>query len=64
MKVTLSTLAVFASVASAHFNLDYPAARGFDEDKLIQFPCGSFDTPVENRTVWPISGGSIALTMG
>jgi hypothetical protein len=64
MKSALSALAAFASIASAHFNLNYPAARGFDEDKLVQFPCGSFDTPASNRTVWPISGGSIALTMG
>jgi len=64
MKTTFSALAAFASITSAHFNLDYPAARGFDEDKLVQFPCGSFNTPVSNRTVWPISGGSIALTMG
>ncbi|TVY82668.1 Uncharacterized protein LSUE1_G002013 [Lachnellula suecica] len=64
MKITLSALAAFASVATAHFNMNYPAARGFDEDKLVQFPCGSFDTPVSNRTVWPISNGSIALLMG
>jgi hypothetical protein len=33
MKPTqITALAAFTSVASAHFNLDYPAARGFDED--------------------------------
>jgi len=64
MKTTLTVLAAFATLTTAHFNLDYPVARGFDEDKLVTFPCGSFDTPSNNRTSWPISGGSIALTMG
>jgi hypothetical protein len=62
-----SNLVVFAaitSLTSAHFNLNYPPARDFDEDKLVQFPCGGFDTPTSNRTIWPISGGEIALTMG
>ena len=64
MKSTLTALAAYASLASAHFNLNYPAARGFDEDKLGTFPCGSFDTPSSNRTLWPLTGGEIALTMG
>lgn len=64
MKTVIAALLALASVVSAHFKLDYPEARGFDEDKLVQFPCGSFDTPQTNRTLWPISGGQIALTMG
>jgi hypothetical protein len=64
MKSTLTALAAFTTLASAHFNLNYPSARGFDEDKLGSFPCGSFDTPSSNRTLWPLSGGEIALTMG
>jgi len=64
MKSTFTALAAFTTLASAHFNLNYPAARGFDEDKLGTFPCGSFDTPSSNRTLWPLSGGEIALTMG
>lgn len=64
MQTTLLTLGALATLTTAHFNLDYPPARGFDEDKLVQFPCGSFDTPSSNRTVWPLTGGSIALTMG
>ncbi|KAH8800051.1 expression library immunization antigen 1 [Hyaloscypha sp. PMI_1271] len=66
MKTThsLTALAAFASLASAHFNLDYPAARGFDEDTLGTFPCGGQNTVSTNRTSFPISGGSIALTMG
>ncbi|RDW80075.1 hypothetical protein BP6252_04713 [Coleophoma cylindrospora] len=64
MRSQVLLTALVAGTASAHFNLDYPAARGFNEDKLGTFPCGSFDTPATNRTVWPMSGGEIALTMG
>ena len=48
---------------TAHFLLNYPASRGFDEDKLVQFPCGGQDTPSPNRTLWPIAGGPIQLNM-
>ena len=48
---------------TAHFLLNYPAARGFDEDKLVQFPCGGQDTPSPNRTLWPLAGGPIQLNM-
>lgn len=58
---------LFASLlplASAHFKLTYPAARGFDEDVLGTFPCGGQDTVSSNRTSWPITGGPIQLYMG
>lgn len=64
MLSTLTALAAFSSLAFAHFNLDYPAARGFDEDILGTFPCGGQDTVSSNRTLWPLTGGDIALTMG
>jgi hypothetical protein len=65
MKTTATTLAAFAAVASAHFTLEFPTVRGFDEDKLTQWPCGSFDTVgVKGRTPFPLTGGEIALTMG
>jgi hypothetical protein len=64
MKSTLTALAAFTTLTSAHFNLNYPIVRDFDEDKLGTFPCGSFDTPSTNRTLWPLTGGEIALTMG
>ena len=51
-------------VISAHFQLDYPASRGFDEDNLGKFPCGGQDTVTANRTDWPVAGGPIDLTMG
>src|SRR3954469_21848225 len=64
MKSTILLQTAFAALASTHFTLDYPKVRDFDEDKLTQFPCGSFNTPSANRTLWPLSGGSILLNMG
>ncbi|CZT05642.1 uncharacterized protein RAG0_11624 [Rhynchosporium agropyri] len=66
MRTTSTTfaLAALTSLATAHFNLDYPSARGLDEDKLTNFPCGGQDTVSAQRTMWPMTGGQIALTMG
>lgn len=63
MKYTISSLLAIASLTSAHFNLEFPPARDFNERTLDQFPCGGFNTP-STRTPWPISGGQIALKMG
>jgi hypothetical protein len=52
MLSTFTALAAFSSLVSAHFNLNYPAARGFDEDKLTTFPCGGQDTVSTTRTAW------------
>lgn len=51
-------------LATAHFRLLSPAARGFNEDVLGTFPCGGQDTPSSNRTQWPLSGGPVQLRMG
>ena len=40
MKTASATFLGLSPVVSAHFKLDSPAARGFDEDLLVQFPCG------------------------
>lgn len=50
--------------AAAHFKLNYPPARGFDEDTLSTFPCGGQNTVSSNRTAWPLTGGPIQLLMG
>ncbi|KPV73508.1 uncharacterized protein RHOBADRAFT_4995, partial [Rhodotorula graminis WP1] len=42
-------------LASAHFTLDFPPTRGFDEDLESQF-CGGFATPASSRTPFPLSG--------
>ncbi|KAI9749733.1 MAG: hypothetical protein M4579_006761 [Chaenotheca gracillima] len=62
MKLLVSFLSLLA-VASAHFKLDYPAARGFDEDKLPTFPCGGQNAVSSNRTAWPLKGGAVQLEM-
>ncbi|KAI9711011.1 MAG: hypothetical protein M1820_002449 [Bogoriella megaspora] len=56
-------LLTFLPLVSAHFNLNYPPARGFDEDTLPTFPCGGQDTVSAKRTEWPING-PIQLDMG
>ncbi|KAI4721792.1 hypothetical protein E4T48_02022 [Aureobasidium sp. EXF-10727] len=63
MKIQL-LLGALLPLASAHFKLVYPSARGFDEDNLPQFPCGGQNTVSSNRTEWPISGAPIQLLMG
>ena len=49
---TFLTLAMasMASVATAHFTLDWPVNRGFNEDTMPNFPCGGYNTPSSNRT--------------
>jgi hypothetical protein len=49
---------------SAHFNLNYPAARGFNDDKLPDGPCGGFDTPASKRTPVSTSSMTVDLKMG
>lgn len=52
--LTLFTTALAASMATAHFTLDYPETRGFDEDKETQF-CGGFATAA-TRQPFPLKG--------
>lgn len=63
MKVQL-LLGALLPLASAHFTLVYPAARGFDEDVLSTFPCGGQNTVSSNRTEFPLTGAPIQLLMG
>lgn len=63
MKSSLLTLAL-APLATAHFLLQYPISRGFDEDKMPEFPCSGLPQS-SNRTQLPISGSfPVALKMG
>lgn len=54
----------FLPLTLAHFKLNFPASRGFDDDKEGTFPCGSFDTVQSERTSFPISGGPIQINLG
>ena len=63
MKLNFLLIPSLTSLAYAHFTLDYPAARGFDEDRLGTFPCGGQDQISSNRSMFPLTGGPIQLTM-
>lgn len=54
-------LLALASVVAAHFQLNYPPTRGFDDDKEPTPICGGFDT-INNRTDFPLSGGQLQIT--
>ncbi|KAL8724769.1 MAG: hypothetical protein Q9181_006681 [Wetmoreana brouardii] len=56
MKLIILTL---ISLASAHFTLDYPQVRGFDEDNLGTFPCGGQDTISSNLQVLLALGNDV-----
>ncbi|KAF2404739.1 hypothetical protein EJ06DRAFT_463174, partial [Trichodelitschia bisporula] len=47
----------------AHFHLVWPPARGFDEDKIVAYPCGGFDSPSSTRTPFPLTNAPIQLNM-
>ncbi len=49
---------------SAHFNLNYPAVRGFNEENLGNGPCGGFDAPASNRTSVSTKSMALDLKMG
>lgn len=53
-------LALFSS-ASAHFTLDYPLTRGFDEDLESQNFCGGFATVLTPRQPWYYRNGPISI---
>jgi hypothetical protein len=40
LSTTLLPFVSLLSTTAAHFLLDYPIVRGFDEDILGTFPCG------------------------
>ncbi|KAK4705435.1 hypothetical protein P7C70_g763, partial [Phenoliferia sp. Uapishka_3] len=59
MKMFIAPILCLASIASAHFTLDYPQTRGFDEDLEPQF-CGGFNQSA-TRVPFPLSGGPILI---
>lgn len=65
MKFSPAYLLSLAPIVAAHFHLEYPISRGFDEDKLPTFPCGGMPQS-SNRTQVSISAGSfpVALKLG
>ncbi|KAG0038429.1 hypothetical protein BGZ82_000253 [Podila clonocystis] len=60
LPVVASMMLLCSSAAMAHFTLDYPASRGFNDDNEPNAPCGGFDS-VSNRTQFPISKGFLTI---
>lgn len=60
MYTTSSVLLALLPIASAHFALNFPAARSDDDTNQATFPCGGHDT-VGERTA--VSLESIPLSM-
>lgn len=59
----LTTLSTLLPLTLAHFQLDYPIVRGYNEDTLGTFPCGGQNSVSSNRTSWPLAGGPVQLNM-
>ncbi len=62
---TVNTLPYLAATAavSAHFVLEHPTSIGFDDEKLGQGPCGSFNPTDRSKGVseWSVGGDNIAV---
>ncbi|KAA8896133.1 hypothetical protein FN846DRAFT_966288 [Sphaerosporella brunnea] len=57
-------LTFFTSLSSAHYALTFPYWRGPSFPTQWDYPCGGMNQSLSanNRTLWPLSGGAIALT--
>ena len=62
MKFSILSLAAIVPFAAAHFKLNYPTSRGFNEDTMPNFPCGGMSQS-SNRTQLPLSGGSFPVAI-
>jgi hypothetical protein len=62
MKFSILALAAIVPYAAAHFKLNWPTSRGFDEDTMPNFPCGGMSQS-SNRTKLPLSGGSFPVAI-
>ncbi|KZS95927.1 hypothetical protein SISNIDRAFT_477815 [Sistotremastrum niveocremeum HHB9708] len=63
MKFTSGLIAAsfLASAAQAHFTLQYPQTRGFDDDAEVTPICGGFNN-VTNRTEFPLGPAQIQIS--
>lgn len=56
MKLYLLSLVSVAPLVAAHFKLDYPKARGENEDLMTTFSCGSLPNPLSApRSLFPMA---------
>lgn len=61
MLLSLLLLAQLSQLVSAHFVIQYPESRGFNEEKEPQWPCGGFNKVSPTRAEFPLSGGPIQI---
>ncbi|KAF8326623.1 uncharacterized protein EI90DRAFT_2929997 [Cantharellus anzutake] len=61
MLLSLLGLLAFCALAQAHFTLDFPYTRGFNEDKEPTPPCGGYGVN-GTRTPFPLNGGFISYS--
>jgi len=63
MRAANIILCLGVSVVSAHFVLDYPTSIGFDDEKLTEGPCGSFNPTDRSKgvTKWSVGGSNIGV---
>ncbi|SNX87446.1 uncharacterized protein MEPE_06156 [Melanopsichium pennsylvanicum] len=61
MKAAVLSILALASSAVAHFTLDYPATRGFDEDLESNSFCGGFSNVSLPRIPWYYVDGPIQI---
>ncbi|POS84877.1 hypothetical protein EPUL_005298 [Erysiphe pulchra] len=59
-----STLLALSTSTLAHFAVEYPVPRGYNEETLSQFPCGGMNEVSSQRTLYPITGGAIGIEVG
>jgi hypothetical protein len=64
LQILIVALSAVLLPVSAHFELTYPAVRGFSEDNSGSGPCGGFDTPAADRSSVSTTSVTIALRMG
>lgn len=60
--MALFFLPLLAHIANAHFTIEYPGSRGFEEEKHGEWPCGSFNEPSSTRASFPLTGGPLQIT--
>lgn len=62
MKLSLFSIAAIVPFVAAHFKLEYPTSRGFDEDKMPEFPCGGLPQS-SNRTQLSLSADTVPIAL-
>lgn len=62
-QAVLGVVALAAGAAHAHFVLQIPTSLGYDDEKLLESPCGSFNPLDRSKGVadWPVLGQAVSV---